>query len=185
MVSPVRGCPAPGRWFPHGARFRNWARGGFGHSIRPVTEESPASYRRYCLLLAGGGLVATLALLAVDGLRVDETLGVVLLGAVITAALGTVADSGRTALSLQHLPSLAAAYVCAGPVAPIVGATLAAIDNRRFGRWVALANAGTLALSVRPPSAPCAAARPCGADPAPAAGPGSSPVPPAPWRSWP
>jgi len=112
-----------------------------------VTEESPASYRRYCLLLAGGGLVATLALLAVDGLRVDETLGVVLLGAVITAALGTVADSGRTALSLQHLPSLAAAYVCAGPVAPIIGATLAAIDNRRFGRWVAIANAGTLALS--------------------------------------
>ncbi|MCC6832621.1 MAG: HD domain-containing protein [Thermoleophilia bacterium] len=112
-----------------------------------MTQETPASYRRFCRLAAAGGLAAVLALLALDGMRVDQALGVVLLGAVISAVLGTVADQGRTALSLLHLPALAAAYVCSAPVAPVVGAALAAFDNRRYGRWVAIGNAGILALS--------------------------------------
>jgi HD-GYP domain-containing protein (c-di-GMP phosphodiesterase class II) len=113
-----------------------------------VAQPLPAAYRAYCVALAAAGALAGAGLLLADGLTVDLQLAVVLLAAGVTVAVGTVADGERAALSLVHLPVLAAAFVCSPAVAPAVGAALAAIDNRAWGRWVVMSNAGSLALSA-------------------------------------
>jgi putative nucleotidyltransferase with HDIG domain len=112
-----------------------------------VSQRLPAPYRAYCAALAVAGALTAAGLLIGGGLRIDLQLAVVLVAAGITVAVGTVADSDRAALSLVHLPVLAAAFVCSPVVAPLVGASLAVIDNRAYGRWVMMSNAGSLALS--------------------------------------
>ncbi|MFN8110884.1 MAG: HD-GYP domain-containing protein [Thermoleophilia bacterium] len=112
-----------------------------------MSAPEPPPYRTYCSILAVSGAAVVLVALLLSGLRVDGTLAVVLVAGLIAAAIGTVAESGRTALSLVHLPVLAAAYVCSPGVAPALGGLLAAGDNRAYGRWVMIGNAGALTLS--------------------------------------
>ncbi|MCB0872555.1 MAG: HD-GYP domain-containing protein [Thermoleophilia bacterium] len=106
----------------------------------------PPAYRRYCgAALALGGL--TLLGMSLLGLRIDGALAVVLVAVLIAAAIGTVAEDGRTAFSLVDLPVLLAMLVASPVVAPAIGGLLAAFDNRRFGRWVILGNTGVLVLA--------------------------------------
>ena len=87
-------------------------------------------------LAAGGGLTAGPSLWGVVGV------------AALTLLPWAVRGGDRTAVTLIHLPILAAVYLCSPAVAPAAGRALAAIDNRAFGRTVVIASAGAYALAA-------------------------------------
>jgi putative nucleotidyltransferase with HDIG domain len=111
-------------------------------------EELPKGYRRYAagLAIAGALVVAALALVAVP--EPDAALAVVVAAGLLCLHPRVVQSSERSAISLNHLPILAAVLVCPPVVAPALGGVLAAIDNRAYGRWVVLSNGGGVALSA-------------------------------------
>ena len=88
------------------------------------------------LLGAGGGLTAEPPLWGVVGV------------AVLTALPWAVQGGERVAVTLIHLPILAAVFLCSPVVAPLLAGTLAAIDNRAFGRAVAISSAGGYAIAA-------------------------------------
>ena len=70
--------------------------------------------------------------------RRPRAVAVVVDGAALPALPVVVQSSERSAISLNHLPILAAVLVCPPVVAPALGGLLAAIDNRAYGRYVVL-----------------------------------------------
>ena len=108
----------------------------------------PLGYRVYAVGLAIAGSLAVLGLLIVDPPGLDAPLVVVVVAGVACLLPVVVQSSERSAISLNHLPILAAVLVCAPVVAPALGGVLAAIDNRRYGRYVILSNAGGVALAA-------------------------------------
>jgi len=106
------------------------------------------AYAPYCWGLPVAGLASVAALVAVAGLRVDVELAAVVLAGLLSAAPAAVVRIGRSGFSLSHLPILAAVFLLAPVWAPLLGATLAAADNRRFGRRAILLNASSAALSA-------------------------------------
>ena len=108
----------------------------------------PLGYRVYAVGLAIAGSLAVLGLLIVDPPGLDAPLVVVVVAGVACLLPVVVQSSERSAISLNHLPILAAVLVCAPVVAPALGGALAAIDNRRYGRYVILSNAGGVALAA-------------------------------------
>jgi putative nucleotidyltransferase with HDIG domain len=110
--------------------------------------ELPLGYRTYAVALAVAGLAAVAALAALEVPEPDPALAAVVLSGLLCLHPRVVQSSERSAISLNHLPILAAVLVCPPVVAPALGAVLAAIDNRAYGRYVVLSNAGGVALAA-------------------------------------
>ncbi|MDX6645773.1 MAG: hypothetical protein QOK40_1500 [Miltoncostaeaceae bacterium] len=106
------------------------------------------AYAPYCWGLPVAGVASVAALVAVAGLRVDLELALVVLAGLLSTAPAAVVRTGRSGFSLSHLPILAAVFLLSPVWAPLLGATLAAADNRRFGRRAILLNASSAALSA-------------------------------------
>jgi putative nucleotidyltransferase with HDIG domain len=106
------------------------------------------AYVPYCWGLPVAGVASVAALVAVAGLQIDLALALVVLAAALTAAPSAVVRTGRSGFSLSHLPILAAVFLLSPACAPLLGASLAAADNRRFGRRAILLNASSAALSA-------------------------------------
>jgi putative nucleotidyltransferase with HDIG domain len=88
------------------------------------------------------------ALAAGGGLTTEPSLWGVVAVAELTALPWAVRGGDRVAVTLIHLPILAAVFLCSPVVAPLLAGALAAIENRGFGRNVVIASAGGYALSA-------------------------------------
>ncbi|HTI34193.1 MAG TPA: hypothetical protein VL422_10990, partial [Miltoncostaea sp.] len=111
-------------------------------------QELPLAYRRYAAALGAAGVVVVVAL-AFTGLpTVDPALVAVVLTGALCLHPRVVQSSERSAISLNHLPILAAVLVCPPVVAPALGGLLAAIDNRAYGRYVVWSNGGGVAVAA-------------------------------------
>jgi putative nucleotidyltransferase with HDIG domain len=98
-------------------------------------------------MLGVSALIATtLALLS--GVQIDGPLIAVVAAGAFSTLPWAVQSRERTAISLNHLPILAGVLVCSPVVAPAMAGILAAIDNRAFGRWMAVSNAAVVSLSA-------------------------------------
>jgi putative nucleotidyltransferase with HDIG domain len=106
------------------------------------------AYAPYCWGLPLAGAASVVALVAVAGLKVDLALAFVAIAAILSVAPSAVVRTGRSGFSLSHLPILAAVFLLSPVWAPLLGASLAAADNRRFGRRAILLNASSAALSA-------------------------------------
>ncbi|HTI34207.1 MAG TPA: HD domain-containing phosphohydrolase [Miltoncostaea sp.] len=111
-------------------------------------QELPRGYRRYAAALAVAGVVVVAALAFVETPTVDPALVAVVLTGLLCLHPRVVQSSERSAISLNHLPILAAVLVCPPVVAPALGGLLAAIDNRAYGRYVVASNGGGVALAA-------------------------------------
>jgi putative nucleotidyltransferase with HDIG domain len=117
----------------------------------------------YSCTLPAVALAVVAAMAALGGLRLDAALAAVVGAGALTLLPWAVQSGERSAISLNHLPILAAVFVCSPAVAPALAGTLAAIDNRAYGRWVIASNAGGVALSAAAASGVFAAAGALGA----------------------
>jgi putative nucleotidyltransferase with HDIG domain len=115
--------------------------------VSPVSTRSPPAFHAYSwgLLLAA---CAVVALGAGGGLTAEPSLWGVVGVAALTALPWAVRGGDRMAVTVIHLPILAAVYLCSPVVAPLLAGTLAAIDNRAFGRAVVISTAGGYALAA-------------------------------------
>ena len=88
------------------------------------------------------------ALAAGGGLTAEPSLWGVVAVAALTALPWVVRGGDRVAVTLIHLPILAAVFLCSPVVAPLLAGALAAIESRALGRNVMIASAGGYALSA-------------------------------------
>ena len=123
----------------------------------------PRAYRRYSGALLAAAVIVVPAMAVAGGVRVDAALAVVVGAGALTLLPWAQQSGERSAISLNHLPILAAVLVCSPAVAPALAGVLAAIDNRAYGRWVVASNAGGVALSAAAASGVVAAAGAAGA----------------------
>jgi putative nucleotidyltransferase with HDIG domain len=118
---------------------------GYGHTV--TTRSQPASHA-YSLGLLLTAACAAVVLGAGGGLTAEPPLWGVVGVAVLTALPWAVQSGERVAVTLIHLPVLAAVFLCSPVVAPLLAGALAAIDNRTFGRAVAISSAGGYAIAA-------------------------------------
>jgi putative nucleotidyltransferase with HDIG domain len=114
---------------------------------RVTTRSQPASHAySWGLLLTAACAVAVLG--AGGGLTAEPPLWGVVGVAALTALPWAVQSGERVAVTLIHLPILAAVFLCSPVVAPLLAGALAALDNRAFGRPVAISSAGGYAVAA-------------------------------------
>ena len=111
-------------------------------------QDLPLGYRVYAVALALAGAAVVVVLGALEVPEPDPALVAVVLTGLLCLHPRVVQSSERSAISLNHLPILAAVLVCPPVVAPALGGLLAAIDNRAYGRYVVLSNGGGVALAA-------------------------------------
>jgi putative nucleotidyltransferase with HDIG domain len=122
--------------------------GRFRSYCRLVRDAHPLAYRWYSALLLVAAIGVTVAVSWGEPVDVDAALLVIVAAGLASCLPWAVQSSERSAISLNHLPILAAVLVCSPVVAPALAGTLAAIDNRAYGRWAVISNAGGVALSA-------------------------------------
>ena len=109
---------------------------------------APPVYLAYAWILLLAGACSVLALGVSRGLTAEPPLWAVVGVAALTVLPWAVQGGERMAVTLNHLPILAAVFLCSPVVAPLLAGALAAIDNRAFGRAVVISNAGGYALAA-------------------------------------